>query len=223
MSDNSCNKHDKYELVEELCPKLSVEYPKEMLRILHNCICKTVQKTAQNGYYGFSTTKVFDSIGSETCIEKLLKMYEDLIIHYSPDETIVRPLVIELLSLNNETTLSMAFAAMAVVPESYDNLIRPLLANNEKIERYLHGNVEFFFLKMLRAWYDTLGENDAERYQRFLLSYKSELDFKYDVERKWSRLLCPHLWRNKWELICNTLPEDSLIPEMKKCSQRTSA
>lgn len=219
MSDDSCNKHDKYGLVEVLCPKLSVEYPKEMLRILHNCICKTVQKTAQNDYYGFSTTKAFDSIGSETCIGKLLKMYEDLLIRYSPDKIIVYPLVIELLSLNNETTLSMAFTAMAVVSELYDNLIRPLLANNEKIERYLHGDVEFFFLKMLRSWYDTLDENDTERYQRFLLSYKSELDFKYDAERKWSRLLYPHLWRDKWELICNTLPEDSLIPEMKKCSQ----
>lgn len=24
---------------------------------------------------------------------------------------------------------------------------------------------------------------------------------------------------SKWDLICNTLPEDGLIPEMKKCSQ----
>lgn len=219
MSDDPYNKHDKYELVEVLCPKLSVEYPKEMLRILHNCICKTVQKTARNGYNVFSTTKAFNRITLDTRIGKLLKMYEDLMVRYSPDETIVRPLVIELLSLNNETTLSMAFTAMAVAPKLYDDLIRPLLANNEKVEGYLHGDVEFFYLKKIRAWYDTLDKNDAEKYQHFLLSYKSELDFKYDVERKWSSFLCPHLWRNKWELICNTLPEDSLIPEMKKCSQ----
>lgn len=219
MSDDSCNKYDNYELAEVLCPKLSIEYPKEMLRILHNCICKTVHKTAQNGYYGFSTTKAFYRIDMETSNGKLLKIYEDLLIRYSPDETIVRPLVIELLSLNNETTLSMAFTAMAVAPEPYDDLIRPLLANNEKIEGYLHGNIEFFFLKMLRAWYDTLDENDAERYQRFLLSYKSELDFKYDAERKWSRFLYPHLWQDKWKLICNTLTEGHMIPEMKRCYQ----
>lgn len=219
MPDDPCGEQDRYEFVEKLCPKLAIEYPEEMLRILHDCICKTVYKTAQNGYYGFSTTKAFYRIDMETNIGKLMKIYEDLLIHYSPDETIVRPLVIDLLSLKNETTLSMAFTAMTVAPQLYDNLIRPLLENSEEIERYLHGDVEFFFLKMLRAWYDTLDENDAERYQRFLLSYKSELDFKYNSERKWSRFLCPHLWWNKWVLICNTLPEDLMIPEMKICYQ----
>ena len=219
MSEDSCSKHDQYELAKVLCPKLSIEYSKEMLRVLHNCICKTVYKTAQNGYYGFSTTKAFYRIDMETSNGKLLKTYEDLLIRYSPDETIVRPLVIDLLSLKNETTLSMAFTVMAVAPKLYDNLIRPLLENNKEIERYLHGDVEFFFLKMLRAWYDTLNKNDAELYQRLLLSYKSEFDFKYDAARKWNRFLCPHLWWNKWVLICNTLPEDLMIPEMKRCYQ----
>ena len=28
----------------------------------------------------------------------------------------------------------------------------------------------------------------------------------------------PHLWHEKWELICNTLPDNGLLPEMKKCA-----
>ena len=52
-----------------------------------------------------------------------------------------------------------------------------------------------------------------------MLSYKSELDFKCDVRRRWSPYLCPHLWRDKWALICNILPEDRMIPEMRKCYQ----
>ena len=47
----------------------------------------------------------------DTTNGKLLKIYEDLLIRYSHDETIVRPLVVELMSLNNETTLSLAFSA----------------------------------------------------------------------------------------------------------------
>ena len=42
---------------------------------------------------------------------------------------------------------------------------------------------------------------------------------KIDAARKWSRFLCPHLWWNKWVLICNTLPEDHMIPEMRRCYQ----
>ena len=196
-----------------LCPKLCEEYPKDMLELLHRCICEVVRKTAQNGFYGYSTTEAFNGT------EKLLKMYEDLLVHYSSDETMVRPFILELLSLNNATTLSMAFASMAAAPELYGDLIRLLLGNNAMVGAYLRGEVEFFFLKMLRAWYYTLNENDAGRYQQFLLSYKSELDFKYDARRRWSPYLCLHLWRDKWALICNTLPEDRMIPEMKKCFQ----
>ena len=202
-----------------LCPKLCEEYPKDMLELLHRCICEIVQKTAQNGFYGYSTTEAFNGWGIKDYTEKLLKMYEDLLVHYSSDETMVRPFILELLSLNNATTLSMAFASMAAAPELYGDLIRLLLGNNAMVGAYLRGEVEFFFLKMLRAWYYTLNENDAGRYQQFLLSYKSELDFKYDARRRWSPYLCLHLWRDKWALICNTLPEDRMIPEMKKCFQ----
>ncbi len=202
-----------------LCPKLYEEYPKDMLELLHRCICETVRKTAQSGFYGYSTTEAFNGWGIKDHTEKLLKMYEDLLVRYSSDETMVRPFILELLSLNNATTLSMAFASMAAAPELYGDLIRLLLGNNAMVGAYLRGEVEFFFLKMLRAWYDTLNENEAGRYQQFLLSYKSELDFKYDARRRWSPYLCSHLWRDKWVLICNTLPEDRMIPEMKKCFQ----
>ena len=219
VSDSPYNSHDGYELADVLCKQFCVEYPKELLGILHCCICETVRKTAQNGYYGFSTTKKFYRVDTENnYVGKILKMYEDLMIRYASD-TLGRSFVLELLSLNNETTLSVAFAAMAEAPRQYDDQIRLLLEDNATIGIYLRGDVEFFFLKMLRAWYETLNENDAERYQRALLSYKSEFDFKYDAERRWSQFLCPHLWQDKWVLICNTLLEDHMIPEMRRCYQ----
>lgn len=219
VSDSPYNSHDGYELADVLCKQFCVEYPKELLGILHCCICETVRKTAQSGYYGFSTTKKFYRVDTENnYVGKILEMYEDLMIRHASD-TLGRSFVLELLSLNNETTLSVAFAAMAEAPRQYDDQIRLLLEDNAKIGIYLLGDVEFFFLKMLRAWYETLNENEAERYQRALLSYKSEFDFKYDPERRWSQFLCPHLWQDKWELICNTLSEDHIIPEMRRCYQ----
>ena len=218
VSGGPYSNHDGYELADVLCKQFCVEYPKELLRILHCCICETVRKTAQSSCYGFSTTEKFYRVGTENYVGKILKMYEGLMIRYASD-TLGRSFVLELLSLNNETTLSVAFAAMAEAPRQYDDQIWPLLEDPAIIGIYLHGDVEFFFLKMLRAWYETLNENDAERYQRVLLSYKSEFDFKYDAERRWSRFLCPHLWQDKWVLICNTLPEDHMIPEMRKCYQ----
>lgn len=219
ISQGIDRKHDKYELVEVLCTKLCADYQIDMLGLLHRCICKTVRQTATDGYFGYTIAAVFNEIAIDDYVGKLLNLFEGLLSKHASEKILVRPLVEELLSLNNETTLSMAFVAMAVAPRLYDDLIRTLLEDNGKIGGYLHGDVEFFFLKMLQAWYDTLDENSAEWYQRLLLSYKSEYDFRYDPERKWSLFLCPHLWWDKWTLICNTLPEDSLIPEMKKCSQ----
>lgn len=219
VSDESCKKRDGYELVDELCPKLCAEYPMEILGVLHRCICKTVQKKSRKILYTFSTTRIFHIIDADSYVGKLLKIYEDSLARYSSNETIMRPLILELLSLNDETTLSMAFNTMAMVPEMFDNEIRSLLRNNQIIEGYLNGDVEFFFLNMLKAWYSTLDKNDMELYQRLLLSYESEFDFKYDAKRKGRQFLCPNLWYNKWKLICNTLPESSLIPEMKKCFQ----
>ena len=211
VSESPYINHDGYELVAVLCKQFCVECPKELLRILHCCICEAVRKTAQS---------VFNGWGIKDHTEKLLKMYEDLLVHYSSDETVARPFILELLSLNNATTLSIAFAAMAEAPRQYDDQIRLLLEDNAMIGVYLRGDVEFFFLKMLRAWYETLNENDAERYQRALLSYKSEFDFiQYNAERQKSQFLCSHLWQDKWVSICNTLPEDHMIPEMRRCYQ----
>lgn len=215
ISESSSNKYD----IDTLCSELCKDYPTDMLGLLHRCICEIVRRTAVDWHNGYTIATVFNGVITKGYAIKLLKMYEKLLRHYASEKAIARPFVEELLLLNNETTLSMAFVAMAEAPKIYDDLIRPLLTYNRKIEEYLCGKIDFSFLKMLRAWYYTLDENTAEWYQRFLLSYKSELDFKYDVERKRSLFLCPHLWWNKWSLICNTLPDDALIPDMKKCSQ----
>lgn len=212
-------KHDSYELVNVLCTKLCSDYPTEMLEMLHRCFCKTVRETAVMELYGHTTTKILNGWSFDDNIKKLLELFERLLITYASKESLIRPLVEEFLILNNETTLSLAFVTMAESPKIYDDLIRTLLSSNRKIEENLHGDIEFFFLKLLKVWYNTIDKDDTVWYQKLLLSYKSELDFKFDAERKWSKFLCPHLWRDKWELICNTLPENSLIPEMKKCFQ----
>lgn len=209
---------DGYRLVDKLCSKLCTDYPMEMLGILHRCICITVQQTARKSCYTFSETRVFYMTDENSYIGKLLKMYEDFLAHYSSNANVIRPLILELLSLNDEFTLSISFNTMAIVPEIFDNEIRSLLVDNKTIEKYLHGDVEFFFLNMLRAWNCTLDKNDMEWYQRLLLSYKSEYDFKYE-SKKTCNVICHYLWIDKWKLICNTLSECSLIPEMKKCFQ----
>lgn len=209
-------RHDGYELVDVLFPDLLNNCPKQFLLTLHDGIVKTIEQTAYNGIWGFTDTKAFNSIIQDDYVQKILDAYENLLIRYSSDEQFTRPIVNKLLTLKNVTSVSVAFAAIAANPTSFDDTIRQLISDNSVIENYLHGDIEYFYLKMLKSWYQTLDNKDATWYQETLLKFKSSVDFSYDKERRLSDYLCPHLWRDQWKLICNTLPEEFLIPEMKK-------
>ena len=154
-----------------LCPKLCEEYPKEVLELLHRCICATVRKTERTSFYGYSTTGVFIGLGIKDHTEKLLTMYEDLLVRYSSDGTVARPFILELLSLNNEKTLSMAFASMAAAPEFYNVLILSLLTVNTMLVVYLCVDVKLRLLKMLRQCLVTLVVLMLDWLNRFLFAY----------------------------------------------------
>ena len=219
LAEDNSERHNGYELAEVLFPALLNNSPKLLLLTLHDSIIKVIEQTEFDGYYGFTITKVFNGYSLDDYVKKILGLYEELLERFSYDESIMRPIIDKLLILNNETSVSMAFAAIAANPKLYDDIVRNTISTNLIIENYLHGDIEYFYLKMLKAWYQTLNVDYAEWYQNLLLSFKSLFDFKYDKERRWSKFLCPHLWRDKWELICNTLPENSFIPELKKCYQ----
>ena len=219
-ADSSYQGHDKYQLVNTLCPKLLKAYPLRVLYVLHRCVCQIVKEKAYFTSWGFTMTpKLNNMVHPDRNVDKLLKMYETLLIRFSFDESQVRPMIEHLLLLNDKFTLIMAFTAMAEAPQLYDDIIRLQLIDRRKMDAFLDSSVNFYILKLLRAWYDTLDRNDAVWYQNYILAFESESDFKYDAESSRRGFLCPDLWRHKWMLICNTLPENSLLPNMKRCSQ----
>lgn len=211
------SRHDGYELVDVLFPSLLNNCPKPFLLILHGAIIETIEQTEYTNSWGFTETKVFNDYLQDNYVRKILDTYENLLARFSSDEQFLRPIINRLLELNNITSVSMAFATMTANPAQYDDIIRSLVYDNRTIEDYLHGDIEYFYLRMLNAWYLTLSNVDAEQYQRHLLSFKSSANCCYYKERRWSQYVCPHLWRDKWDLICGTLPEESLIPDMRKC------
>jgi hypothetical protein len=218
ISDEKESRHNGYELVDVLFPELFNKRPKDFLLTLNSAIVKTIEKTSFEGYHGFTCTKVFSGLSLDDYTGKILKIYEDFLNRFSSEVAIMRPIIEKLLALRNETSVSMAFSAMAANPAEYDDLIRLLIADDTAISKHLTCDVEFFYFRMLKSWYLTLNDVEAARYQKQILSYKSPVDFYYDKNHHLGYYF-PHLWRDKWNLICNTLPKDGLIPEMEKCSQ----
>lgn len=212
-------RNDEYELFEVLFPLLIKKHPKAFLLTISSAIVKIINQSSYDGLYGFSRSKAFDDFSLEDYSKKLLTIYEELLTKFSSDLEMMRPIVDRLMELRNETSISMAFAAMAANPKAYDELIRQIIADEQSVNMYLASDIEFFYLKMVKSWYLNLDAHDAVMYQKKVLSFKSPIDLYYNRDRRPDYYLCPHLWRSKWDLICNTLPEDGLIPEMKKCSQ----
>ena len=217
-SDSPSRYHDGYELIEVLSEGLSKSHPVQFLPTLHSCIVQHIRKNSIDGFHGFTITKGFNGLSSDDYLDKLLDIYKRLLSRFSSDFAVIAPIVNELLSFNNETSLAMAFSTIAEHPQLHSHIIESLVANSSTIEKYLQGSVEYYFLKMLKSWYLTLDNIKAEEYQRRVLSYVSSADFLANKEKKYSKMPFPHLWHEKWELICNTLPDNGLLPEMKKCA-----
>lgn len=215
----SNNQHNKYLQIEELCSILCTNYSIETLGLLHRCICKTIKNTAVEGYWGFTATEIFNGITTNDDVEKLLRRYEDLLTNNAENKTIARPLIEELLELNNETTLCMAFNAMAAAPTIYNDIIYQIFVDDIKISNYNHSDLEFYLLRMFKSWYKTLSTDKSEWCQNRLLSFKAEDELIHIQTKNKDSVIYPNLWREKWKLICNILPENSFTPEMKKCYQ----
>ena len=212
-------RNDGYELFEVLFPLLLKNYPQDFLLTINSAIVNIIKQSSYDGLYGFSRVKAFDDFSLDGYSKKLLTIYEELLTKFSSDLAIMRPIIGRLMELRNETSISMAFSAMAANPKAYDELIRQIIADEQSVNMYLASDIEFFYLKLVKSWYLNLDAHDAVMYQKKVLSFKSPIDLYYNRDRRPDYYFCPHLWRRKWDLICNTLPEDGLIPEMKKCSQ----
>lgn len=212
-------RNDEYELFKVLFPLLLEKRPKDFLLTINSAIVNIIKQSSYDGLYGFSRVKAFDDFSLDGYSKKLLTIYEELLTKFSSDLAIMRPIIGRLMELRNETSISMAFSAMAANPKAYDEQIRQIIADEQSVNMYLASDIEFFYMKMVKSWYLNLDAHDAVMYQKKVLSFKSPVDLYYDREHSLDYFLCPHLWRSKWDLICNTLPEDGLIPEMKKCSQ----
>lgn len=209
--------HSHYEIVDVLCKNLSNEYPKEYLSAFHSCFVQAINKQAKPFIYGYSISNISRDFLTSRDTRKLLGIYEALLIKYTKVNDIIKPIVAELVELNNETSLSLAFNAISENPTEYNDIICALISSDNEIEKCLHGDVEYYFLKMLKKWYLTLDREQSEAYQKRLLTFRSSTDLLHNKERKYSLPLYPHLWWHKWILICNTLPEYGLISNMHKC------
>lgn len=219
LSDNGRNSHNGYLLGEKLCKTLAGNHPMEYLMMFHVSFKKVLQQKSTPSCHKYKCNDIFN-FRMDNYTETLLNLYRNLLLRYAADSNFIRPIVSELLSLNDGTSLQLAFEVMGHCPSGFHDEIKHILMNTDIAGDYVsHGDVSFFFLEMIRQWYLSADTQDALWYENYVLAFKSCNDTLFDKERRLGRLLMPYLCRDKWILICSTLPENTLLSEMKRCRQ----
>lgn len=212
------NQHDIYFFSEYIVKSLTDTHPVDLMVLLDDCFAKVFEeKTVQIQGLGYGTNKIIKSYLPQH-IEELWDSYRQLLIKYVGESDTVTHIVRRLLDYRDEMSLSLAFEVMSKCPQVFYQDIKDIVSSDEAIDNNLHGNFEYYFLEMLKAWYLTLGKEESQWFQDRLLNYKSSTD-NLRGERIPNYPILWHWGIHKWMLICVTIPSGSLCPALKRCKQ----
>ena len=206
-------KHDDYVLVEVICKRLYEERTLQFFKIMVDCFIRVVIDTSTKGINWFTTDSVF---GTYWVHDYPNKLWEWLIESAKKESEFACSYVPQLLETNSEKAISLAFIIMACFPSRFDAEIKGFVSNEQILDNYLeHADFRYYFIELLKSWYQELGAKDKEWYQERVLQFHSYTDFFADRDRKYGCLLYHSLWRRKWELIYTIT--DDVIEDLRRC------
>ena len=213
------NKHDAYMLVETLCKKLSDDYPEEYLAMFHRCFMKVIVRKSKPHYLKELTVNEVFGYHMEEYDKKLFYIYKKLLVMFSSDSVRITPIIKELYASNNECALCLAFDIMSLNPLIYEERIHDILSDNSLMDVFLQGDIEFYFLTLLRNWYLVQSPEQKSSYETLILNFKSKSDTISNKNRDYDRKLYPFIEYNKWKLISVTIPEITSNTKIRRCRQ----
>lgn len=211
--------HDAYMVVDVLCKKLAEEHPKEFMVVFHSEFIKIIKKDSREHYIpGFTYNKVF-GYNMDDYDHKLLDLYKSQLSMFSNEESTIKPMVHELLATNNVSAVCIALETMAKNPLLYNEWIRKILCDFDMMDSFLNGDIEYYFLILLRNWYLLQDTNQKSSYEKQILNYKSKNDGLTNKDRNYDRRLYPFIGYNKWKLISVTIPVNIKNADIKRTRQ----
>lgn len=209
---------DNYELVEVLCKKIYEQHNRLFFEMMIDVFLQVVKNIeSETRYYWYVVDYVFDGYTTNDYNTKLFKWLEDAAINLAKDVEYIRPYQRKLFETKSERALCLCFEIMTVCPSAYNQEIKEILSTNESIDKYLEdSSFKYYFLELLKAWYPTLEPAEALGYQKIIYQFSSNTDNFYLKERPINKLLCPYMWKRKWELLY-TVDGQPIKEELRRC------
>ena len=124
-----------------------------------------------------------------------------------------------LLNQNEASCYGFAFKAMNESPTMFTDDIIAVLKNTKLVDDLLsYSNVTYYFLEMLRKWFQLVDSDTLALCQELIYVFKSDSDMQPDKKRTYTGAYYPHLGYNQRKLIW-AIPENLRNNKIKRKKQ----
>lgn len=219
MDSQGIANHIEQSFFENVCTPLKEKCPEALYSILRDRILNAINNHRVHTWREVvDSNSIFPSLMSHrNNVYALHELFEELLVDRIKQEHASAVADVRmLLSQKEASCFEFAFKAMKENPLLFSNEINAILEDNRLVDELLDfGNVEYYFLELIREWLTLVDETTLSTCQNIIYDFKSASDLLSDKDRKYTRLLYPHLGYNQRKLIW-AIPENLREKRVKK-------
>lgn len=205
MNNQEIPKHIEESFFENICNPLKDRHTDALYSILKDrIICAINSHRVHSWRESLDLNAVFPSLMSHYHHTYALhELFEELLvkeINKNPNSLVGD--IRMLLSQKEVSCYEFAFKAMLEKPLLFSDDIMGILTDNGLVDELLDfGYAEYYFLELIKKWLPLIDEKTLSVCQDIIYNFKSASDSLSDKDRKYTKLLYPHLGYNQRKLI----------------------
>lgn len=207
------NDHSVRRIIEDICSPLKEKYPDIFYPILRDVIIDVINnnRISVSWREEIDYNNVFPSLMNYHHSPAILKeWFCEMLrnrVNEKPDSA--RNDVHLLLHQKEECCYEFAFSAMNEDPRYFSEEIISILQNQNLLDELLThcDDASYYLLEIIKKWLPLVDNELLTNIQNLVYNYKSSSDLLSDKERRYTRLLYPHLGYNQRKLLW-AIPEN---------------
>ena len=219
MDSQGIANHIEQSFFENVCTPLKEKCPEALYSILRDRILNAI-----NNHHVHTWREV---VGSNSIFPSLMshhhntyaihELFEELLVEGIKQEHACIVADVRLLLCKKESSCyEFAFKAMIEKPLLFSDDIIAILKDSKLVDELLDfGNVEYYFLELIRGWLALVDGSTLSKCQDIIYDFKSASDSLSDKDRKYTVLLYPHWGYNQRKLIW-AIPENLRDKRVRK-------
>ena len=219
MDSQGIANHIEQSFFENVCTPLKEKCPEALYSILRDRILNAINNHRVHTWREVvGSNSIFPSLMSHHHNTYAIhELFEELLVEGIKQEHACIVADVRLLLCQKESSCyEFAFKAMIEKPLLFSDDIIAILKDSKLVDELLDfGNVEYYFLELIRGWLALVDGSTLSKCQDIIYDFKSASDSLSDKDRKYTVLLYPHWGYNQRKLIW-AIPENLRDKRVRK-------